>query len=140
MSHSSTNFNSNLGILLLRFATGGLMLFHGIAKLTHGHEHIKGLLAEKGLPQFLWLGVPLTEVIAPLLLILGVFTRLSGLGIALVMVFSIFLAHSADAFTITEYGGLATELNLLFLFGGLSLFFIGGGKYALYKPENDWLK
>lgn len=116
------------------------MLFHGVAKLIHGHEHIKGILAEKGLPQFLWLGVPLLEAVAPILLVLGVFTRLSGLGIAFVMLCAIILAHPTDAFTITEYGGLYAELNLMFLLGGLTLFFTGGGKYALYKPQNEWLK
>ena len=24
--------------------------------------------------------------------------------------------------------------------GGLTLFFAGGGKYALYKPANEWLR
>lgn len=140
MGNSSKLLNTDLGLLILRLSTGGLMLFHGVAKLIHGHDHIRGILSEKGLPQFLWLGVPLTEVIAPILLVLGIFTRLAGLGVALVMAFSIVLAHLSDAFTISEYGGLAAELNLLFLFGGLTLFFTGGGKYSLYKPENGWLK
>jgi len=132
--------NTDAGLLVLRVSTGALMLFHGVAKLIHGHDPIKGILAEKGLPGFFWFGVPLAEVIAPILLILGVFTRVSGLGVALVMVFSIFLVHLADVFTISQNGGLALELNFLFLFGGLSLFFTGGGKYALYKPKNEWLQ
>lgn len=140
MSGSPKLFNTDLGLLFLRIATGGLMIFHGTAKLIHGHDFIKGILAEKGLPQFLWLGVPLTEFIAPVLLILGLFTRLAGLGVALVMLFSIILAHPTDAFTLTKYGGLTAELNLLFLFGGLTLFFTGSGKYALYRPANEWLK
>lgn len=140
MSISPSSFSLNFGILLLRLSTGGLLLLHGIAKLIHGHDFIEGLLAEKGLPQFLWLGVPLTEVIAPVLLILGVFTRLSGLSIALLIVFTIVLAHPTQLFTITQTGGLALELNLLYLFAGLALFFIGGGRYSLYQPQNNWLK
>ncbi|MBX2922561.1 MAG: DoxX family protein [Chitinophagaceae bacterium] len=132
--------NINLGLLLLRITTGGLLLFHGVSKLMYGFDFIKGMLAEKGFPQFLWLGVPITEVIAPVLLISGVFTRISGLGISLLMLFTIILVHAAEAFTISQSGGLSIELNLLYLSGGLTLFFTGGGKYALYKPANEWLR
>lgn len=133
-------FNLNLGLLLLRIATGGLLLFHGIAKLALGFDFIKSLLAEKGLPLFLWLGVPLTEVIAPILLISGVFTRMSGICISFLMALTIILAHAAEAFSISGNGGLSIELNLLYLSCGLTLFFTGGGKYALYKPANEWLR
>jgi putative oxidoreductase len=115
------------------------MLFHGVHKLINGHDFIKGILSEKGLPQFLWLGVPLAEIIAPVLLILGIFTRISGLSTAVVMFFSIFLAFGTKAFSLTPYGGLLAELNILFLFAGLTLFFTGGGKYSLYKSKNEWL-
>jgi len=139
MNKTTAFVNEDLGKLLQRIAVGGMMLPYGIGKMIHGHDFIKGMLSEKGLPQFLWLGVPLTEVVAPLLLICGIFTRLSGLGIALVMVFSIVLA-GLDLFALNAQGGLATDLNLLFLLGGLAIFFMGGGKYALYRPANKWLQ
>ncbi|WPO92458.1 DoxX family protein [Chryseobacterium sp. HR92] len=132
--------NTDLGILILRISIGVLMLFHGIFKLIHGFDFIKSVLLEHGLPQFLWLGILVMEVIAPILLILGIFTRFSGLGITLLMTFSIYLARLSEAFTLNQFGGLGGELNFLFLFGGLSLFFTGGGKYSLYKPSNDWIK
>ena len=132
-------FNPDLGLLLLRITTGGLMLFHGMAKLIHGHDVIKAILKENGLPEFLWIGVPLTEVLAPFLLILGVFTRLSGLAISIVMLFAICLFFGTDSFSLSQYGGLKSELNLFFLFAGLSLFFTGGGKYVLTRTQNNWL-
>ncbi|MBE9601557.1 DoxX family protein [Pedobacter sp. MC2016-24] len=132
--------NSNLGILLLRMSTGGLLLFHGVSKLTHGHDFIKQTLAEKGLPTFLWIGVPVGEVLAPLLLILGVFPRISGLMIAIVMLFALYLAHGMSTFTLNENGGLDGELALLYMFAGLALFFMGGGKYVIYKSNKGLLK
>lgn len=140
MATSSRQTSPDLGLLILRLGTGFLLLLHGIAKLQHGHDAIKDMLTRKGLPEILWLGVPLTEVLCPVFLILGFFTRFSGLGIATVMAFSIYLAKSAEAFTLTRTGGLSGELNLLFLCCGLALFFTGGGKYAVYRPGNQWLK
>lgn len=134
------HLNTDIGILLVRIATGGLMIFHGIAKLQHGHEPIREMLTEKGLPEILWLGVPLGEFIAPILLILGIFTRFSGLLVSTVMLFALILAHGALTFTRGETGGLDGELCLLFLFCGIALFFTGGGKYAILRPKNDWLK
>jgi len=133
-----TDFDA--GILFVRIATGGLMFLHGIHKVIHGHDAIQGMLKEKSLPAILWLGVPVCEVIAPILVILGVFTRFAGLLIALVMVASIFLAYGLQGFALTDYGGLTAELNVYFLLCGIALFLSGGGKYSVYKPTNDWLK
>lgn len=130
----------DFGLLVLRLSIGGLLILHGLAKLFHGHDFIRGMLAEKGLPQFLWLGVPLTEVVAPILLLLGVFSRMAGASIAVLMVLTIVLAHLPNAFAITETGGLEIELNLLYLFGALTIFFTGPGHLALYKPTKAWLK
>lgn len=132
--------STDLGILLIRVATGVLLLLHGIAKLQHGHGFVREMLAEKGLPQILWLGVPLGECLAPVLLILGVCTRFSGMFVALVMLAALILAHGSSTFTIGETGGLEGELALLFLFSGMALFFTGGGKYVLLRPQNHWLK
>lgn len=137
MNKFSIKLNPDLGILLLRIVTGGLMLFHGVAKITSGHDFIKQTLVEKSLPAFLWMGVPVGEVIAPLLLILGVFSRLSGLMIAIVMLFALYLAHGMSAFALNENGGLDGELALLYMFAGSALFFMGGGKYVLYKGKNE---
>ncbi|MDR1876001.1 MAG: DoxX family protein [Flavobacteriaceae bacterium] len=128
--------NPNLGKLILRISIGGLMLPHGIAKFIHGHEFIKGMLAKKGLPEFIWLGVPIGEVVAPILIILGVFTRISSLLVAFTMVMTIYLVHEAGAFSITKTGGLSGELNLFYLLTSLALFFLGSGKYSIYKGNN----
>lgn len=45
MAISSRQTSPDLGLLILRLGTGFLMLLHGIAKLQHGHDAIKGMLA-----------------------------------------------------------------------------------------------
>ncbi|MTG97423.1 DoxX family protein [Myroides albus] len=124
---------TDFGKLLLRLGVGGLMIFHGIYKLIHGHDFIINQLSAKGLPTWLWLGVPIGEVVAPLFLILGIASRFSAAVIAFTMVMSIFLVNGMAVFNTTNTGGLAGELNLLFLFSSLAIAFIGPGKFRLYK-------
>ena len=122
------------GLLLLRFAVGGLLLLHGIYKITHGVSWIAGPLGGVGLPPWLSYGVYIGEVLAPVLLILGLFVRPAGLVIAINMFMAIFLARRADAAKINPMGGgLAIEVELLFLLGGLALALAGGGRFGLSR-------
>jgi putative oxidoreductase len=125
--------NENLAKLILRVTVGGLMLFHGISKLIHGHGFIKDQLASASLPEFLALGVPIGEVIAPILLIIGFKTRAASLVVAFTMLMSIFLVFRDKLFALNQHGGLAYELNALFLFASLAIFFQGAGAYAVSR-------
>lgn len=124
----SETFRSDLGKLILRIAVGGLMLFHGVHKLISGHEHIAKMLSNAGLPTFLQYGVPVGEVLAPILIILGILTAPSALVIAFTMLFSIYLAYGEKLFTLNAYGGWAPELNVLFMFAAISISLIGPGR------------
>lgn len=132
--------NIDLALLLLRVFTGGLMLFHGIAKLIHGHDKIKGLLHTKGLPEAMWLGVPFAEILAPILLIFGVFSRISGLVIAFTMIFALYLTTGFNAFGLSKTGGLNGELNFLFLVNGIVLYITGPGRYVLLSVNKRILQ
>lgn len=129
--------NDDLGKLILRLSVGILMLFHGIGKLLNiegSLQFIGGMLTSLNLPVEIAYGVFLGEVIAPVLIIIGLFTRLGGLLIAGNMVFAIVLVHTAELFTLTQNGGWALELQGLYLFAGLALLFMGGGKIAV-RPD-----
>lgn len=130
--------NDDLAKFLLRLAVGGLMLFHGIDKARHGITFIEGTLAAKGWPEFIAYGVYVGEILAPLLILAGFWSRLGGLFMALTMVLAIVLAHSGDWYTLNDYGALSTELPMLFLFGGLAIFFGGGGRYSLGGGAGRW--
>ena len=130
------NKNINLGLLILRIAVGVLMLLHGIAKIGHT-SFIAGMLTEKGLPSFLSYGVYITEIVAPILIIIGFRTRLSAAVYVLGALFALFLVHSAQLFLLNQNGGWELELLGLYIAGGLTLFFTGGGKIAL-SSRNKW--
>lgn len=123
--------NNDIGLLLLRLTIGVLLLFHGTAKLFNGVSGIQETFAENGLPTSIAYGVYIGEVIAPLMIILGYRTRIGGLLIAATMLVAIILAHGDDLFSVGKSGGWAIELPVLFLMGGVVLFFTGAGKYVV---------
>ena len=121
----------NLGLLILRLAFSVLMLFHGYNKIVNGVGGIEDNLIGKGLPGFIAYGVYVGEVIAPLMMIVGFRTRLAALIFAFNMLVAALLAHPSQIFSLTERGIYSLETLALFLFGGLALFFTGGGKFAV---------
>ncbi|MGC4027174.1 MAG: DoxX family protein [Mesorhizobium sp.] len=122
---------------LLRLTISFLMLFHGMAKLTHGVEWIKQPLAGVGMPLFFAYGVFFGEVLAPMCMILGFRTRLAALVMAFNMLMAIILVWGSKVFAVNAAGGWAIELEVLFMLGAMVLFYSGGGKYAISK-NSKW--
>jgi putative oxidoreductase len=130
---------SDWGKLILRLSVAGLLLFHGIYKAQNGIAWMAGPLAAAGLPAFVGYGVYIAEIVAPIFAILGKFARLAGLLIAFDMLMAIFLVLRPRMFTISEQGGgLAVELELLYLFGGLAIALLGSGRLALSQGRGRW--
>lgn len=128
--------NDALGKLTLRLTVGVLILLHGVHKIFNpgSLDYISTLLANVNLPQVLAYGVYLGEVIAPLMIILGIFSRIGGLLVFGNTVFAIGLAHRSELFALTDHGGYALELQAFFLLTGLAVFFLGSGRFAI-KPD-----
>jgi putative oxidoreductase len=130
------NTTSDVGKFILRVGVGGLMVFHGIHKLIHGHDFIVKQLEINSLPSFLWIGVPVAEIIAPLLLIFGVATRISSFLIAFTMLMTFFLVLGTTGLGLNPAtGGLKGELNLLFLVASVAILCIGPGKIRINKQK-----
>lgn len=121
----------NMGKLVLRLSVAGLMLFHGVYKLTHGFSMIGDMLVKNNLPRELMWGVLVGEAVAPVLMILGLWTRPAAALVAFTMAMSIYLAFRDVLFTLNEYGALAYELNLLYFFGAIAVVLLGAGKYSV---------
>ena len=130
--------NNDLGKLLLRFSVGGLMLFHGIHKLESGLGFIEKSLVDAGLPAFLSYGVLVGEILAPLLVVLGILSRPAALLEAFVMVMAVYLVHADELFSLTQHGGHALELQFLYLFGSLAIVFLGSGTYSVSRGRGLW--
>ena len=126
-----TRTNADLGRLLLRLVLGVCILFHGYAKLTGGIDGITHMVTAVGLPGFVAYGVYFGEVVAPVLIIVGWYSRLASLITAVNMVFAIALVHRADLFKLAESGGYALELQMLYLFVALALALMGPGRFSI---------
>lgn len=123
--------HEDFGKLLLRLAVGGLMLFHGVHKLFAGIDGISGMLIAKGFPGFIAYGVLIGEVVAPVLIILGILTRPSALVIALTMVVAWLMVGMGKTGMPDKTGAWAIESLVYFFVAALAVAFLGAGRYAV---------
>ncbi|MDU6819638.1 MAG: DoxX family protein [Leclercia adecarboxylata] len=121
------------GKLLLRLAVGGLMLFHGLHKAIDGVGGIADMLVAKGLPGFIAYGVLVGEVIAPILIILGILTRPAALVLAFTMVVAWLMVGTGKTFALDAVGAWAIESLVYFFVGALAVAFLGAGRYAMVR-------
>lgn len=128
----------DLGKLLLRLTLGGIVLFHGVFKLTHGVEWIRGPLGNLGLPGFLAYGTYVAEVLGPVLLIVGWKARLAALAIAFDMLMAIVLVLHPKLLTVNPGGGgWGIEVEGMILLVAVSIFLLGSGRYRLGRGGWD---
>jgi putative oxidoreductase len=126
------------GKLILRVALGALILFHGVSKIIHGVGFITGLVAKAGLPPALGYLVYVGEVIAPLMLVFGVWTRIAALIVAINMIVAISLVHVPQIFTVSNTGGWALELQGMYLASAIAVSLLGAGRYSVGGTGGRW--
>lgn len=122
---------NDIAKLLLRLTVGVMVLFHGIEKIINGIGGVKHLTVNAGLPEFFAYGVYVGEIVVPILIILGVYARISSLILAFNMLAAIFLAYGDSLFTLGKHGAPSFELPFLYLVMSVVIFMIGSGKYAV---------
>lgn len=128
---TSGSSSSDLGKLILRLALGILILFHGVAKITNGPGPILDMVSKAGLPAGIGYLVYVGEVVAPIMIIFGIWTRLGALIIAGNMVVAVWLVHMGDLMSITKTGGWALELQGMYLAAALAVALLGAGRYSI---------
>jgi putative oxidoreductase len=128
----------DLGRLVLRLSLAVLLLFHGVSKLIGGVGFITGTLAKMGLPEAIGYLVYVGEVIAPLLILFGVWTRLAAIIVAGNMVVAVLLVHTKQFFTMSETGGWALELQGMYFFAAIALALLGAGRYSIGGRAGKW--
>lgn len=122
--------------LILRLTLGVLMIFHGVAKLGNGGalDWIGRQLSDLGLPSIIAYGVYVGEIVAPLMVIAGVYCRI-GAGLMVVnMIFAVGLVHTAELLTLNEHGGYSLELHAFYFFVAIAIAFMGSGRFAV-RPD-----
>lgn len=118
-------FSTDCALLLLRVATGSLMLTHGWPKLAAFNERIAKFSDPIGLGSELSFTLTVfAETFCSVLVILGLVTRLALIPLMFTMFVVVFVVHVNDPFG-------KQELPLLYFFSFLTIFTAGPGKYSL---------
>ncbi len=117
--------NTDLGLLILRVGISGLMLTHGIPKL------LKILQGDFEFANPIGLGstisiilIVIAEALCPVLIIVGIKTRLATIPPIIAMVVAAFIYHGADSIA-------DKEKALLYLIGFIAIGLMGAGKLSL---------
>lgn len=126
------------GKLVLRLAIGGLLFMHGLAKVRD-NSFVQSEVLDAGLPAWMAYGVYIGEIVAPVLLIIGLFTRVAAGLVAIDMLFAVALVHyPGDLTSVTPSGAWAVELPMMFMLGALAIALIGPGRFAVaWNPSRD---
>ena len=118
--------DKNIGPFLLRISLGMIMLIaHGLPKLFNYSTKKTIFLDPLGVtPQISLSLVIFSEVICSLLLIIGFKTRIVTIPLIITMAVAAFVVHAGQQWS-------KQELAIIYLIGYVSLFFSGGGRFAL---------
>jgi len=124
--------NVDLGLLFMRLGLGICLFMHGFGKILHGVGGVKSILVGAGLPGFLAYFAYLGEVLAPIMIAVGFYSRVGGVlvfGSSLVILYSFYgLSNLLD---ITNVNGFKAELIYLYIAISLCVISSGSGKYAI---------
>ena len=132
--------DATLAPAILRFTLALVMFPHGAQKLLgwfggYGFTGTMGFLTgQVGLPWLVAFGVVLLEFFGPLLLLVGLGTRLVAAGFVALMVGAIATVHLSHGFFMNWSGqqaGEGFEYHLLVIGLGVALALTGGGRWSL---------
>ena len=120
--------NIDLGLLILRVGLAALLLTHGIPKFM---DFIGGNMSVVGNP--IGIGALITsilvifaEFISPVLILIGLKTRMAALLVMIEMAVAAFVVHAGDPIGVREKA-------LLFLIGFTAIALMGAGKISVDK-------
>tara|TARA_R100001369_G_scaffold90003_1_gene128361 strand:+ start:438 stop:809 length:372 start_codon:yes stop_codon:yes gene_type:complete len=119
------NSTYHFGLLFLRLTFSGMMLTHGIPKLLNLVQGDIQFGDPIGLgPAVSLILAVIGEAICPLLIILGLKTRIAAIPTIITMAVAAFIVHGSDP--------LGTkEMALLYLFGFTVIALLGSGRFSL---------
>lgn len=120
--------NVDLGLLVLRVGFSAMMLSHGIPKLMSLLEGNTNVVGDPfGLGGLITsILVIIGEVIAPVLILIGLKTRLAAIPAIITMAIAAFYIHGSDPLA-------KKELALLYLFAFLAIALMGAGRFSVDK-------
>ncbi len=118
------NFN-DFALAILRVGFSGMMLTHGIPKISMLLENPSGFSDPIGIGATATLILAIVgEVVGPLLVLIGFKTRIAAIPVIATMAAATFIVHANDPFGIKEKA-------ILFLIAFIVIALAGPGKYSV---------
>lgn len=123
---TSKALHADLGILLLRVgASAGMFFNHGLVKLQNFGDRMESFYDPFGLGSTVSLSlIVFAEAFCAILVLLGLWTRLSTIPLIIGMATAAFGAMGGKGFA-------KQEMPILFMLIFLTIFLTGSGKYSL---------
>ncbi len=133
LSLSPMNRLAEFAPLVVRVIAGIIMTAHGLQKLQAGPANFGGFLAQLGVPLPTLMGyvVTLVELLGGILLIVGLFSRLTALLLTIDLVVAIVLVKVNVGLIAAPQQGAGAELDLALIAGFLVILFVGPGSLSL---------
>lgn len=118
---------NDLALAILRVGFSGMLLTHGIPKISILLENPSGFPDPLGVGNVVSLILALIgEVVAPLFVLIGFKTKIAAIPAAGTMAVAAFIVHAQDSFG-------TKEKALLYLIGFIVIALVGAGKYSVDK-------
>ncbi|HJW23800.1 MAG TPA: DoxX family protein [Rhodocyclaceae bacterium] len=137
-ARTETGYAGDLGRLILRLVLALLILFHGVSKVIGGIGPIAAMLAKIGMPPAMGYLVYVGEIIAPLMILLGVWTRVAATVLGINMVVAVLLVHTSQFFSLSPTGGWALELQAMYFVTAIVIALLGAGRYSMGGASGQW--
>ena len=126
---------TNTALLLIRIALAVVFISAGSGKLGNLPKTVE-FFGSVGIPAIITYLVAAIEFLGGIAMLLGIFTTVSGIGIAAVMIGAIITVHikqvPADNFTLQSLIG-AIQLTLTLLLNALAIAIAGPGSFTITK-------
>ena len=140
------NILGELSIFVLRIGFCALMIHHGLVKLQDPQGFAEFVVSKyfpflPGDPVIWTFGAAITQLVCPLGLAIGIFARLSSLGLFSTMAFAVYfhlLDTGLEGFPLAVVEGHNYAFELSFIYGAISFYFLcaGPGRLALFRKTN----
>ena len=132
-------FRDDLALLLLRFASGPVFLYHGSAILLgwFGGPGLERFAAAHHWPLAIAVLVGLAQLGGGLAILSGIMFRVGAASVSIVMLGAILLVHLRNGFNVSN-GGFEYALTQLLI--AVALLLTGPGKFSLLPFSPGWLR
>lgn len=118
---------NDIGLLILRLAVAAIFIYHSVPKL----KNAKNMAPMLGAPAVMVLLLGAVEMLSSLGLVFGVYTRLSALLLAIVMVGAIYFKTVKWRIPFAAMDKTGWEFDLILLAASIVLLANGGGTIGM---------